>query len=302
MTIAWFEPRSFSEWLKRAFGLRPMLVALLMAGVLLSELRFDWIERIVGAYLVTTNSERPESGAIWEVGHRNLTAQRTLEKIIAERLETQREVSGAATLKQVADIILNGTDGVMLSPAHFRTLYLGLPASVSQDILSPYDLIAIISSGNWDRTFIEKKESDLVVYLLDEKNRVLRQLEISADLLYQIDQQESGRTGSLENLSRFADRIYPAQRFFSRLDALPEDVRKSILPQPESLLKIPGRINRVGISDEAVSGFIELGFEIESGARKQVVIVQGREWAVWLLRTHLENVPPPSEPLPVGAP
>ena len=81
--------------------MRPILVALLIAGVLLSELRFDWIERNVGAYLVTTNSERPESGAIWDVGHRNLTAQRTLEKIITDRLETQREVSEAATLKQV---------------------------------------------------------------------------------------------------------------------------------------------------------------------------------------------------------
>ena len=149
---------------------------------------------------------------------------------------------------------------------------------------------------------LKKKDPDLIVYLLDEKNRVLRQMEISAELLYQLDQHEAARIGSLENLSRFADRIYPAQRFFSELDALPEDVRKSILPQPESLLKIPGRIKRVGISDEAVSGFIELGFEIETGARKQVIIVQGGEWAVWLLRTHLESALTLSEPQPVGVP
>ena len=62
-----------------------------------------------------------------------------------------------------------------------------------------------------------------------------------------------------------------------------------MVPNPERLLQISGQIVRVGISDEAVSGFIEIGFEIINGARRKVIIVQGHEWSVWRLRSHLEE-------------
>jgi len=52
---------------------------------------------------------------------------------------------------------------------------------------------------------------------------------------------------------------------------------------------MPGHIVRVGISDEAVSGFIELGFEIEDGTGRKVILLKGREWAVWELRSYLEE-------------
>ena len=50
-----------------------------------------------------------------------------------------------------------------------------------------------------------------------------------------------------------------------------------------------GHIVRIGISDEAVSGFIELGFEIEEGTRRRVILLKGHEWAVWILRSYLEE-------------
>jgi hypothetical protein len=62
-----------------------------------------------------------------------------------------------------------------------------------------------------------------------------------------------------------------------------------MLPHPENLLNTPGQIMRVGISDEAVSGFIELGFEIINGSQRKVILIQGHEWAVWRLRTYLEE-------------
>ncbi|MEJ2097040.1 MAG: hypothetical protein P8Y38_07855, partial [Deltaproteobacteria bacterium] len=76
---------------------------------------------------------------------------------------------------------------------------------------------------------------------------------------------------------------------FHGLQSLPEEVRQSVLLRPENLLRIPGRITRVGISDEAISGFIELAFEIESGTQRTVVLMQGHEWAVWRLRSILEK-------------
>ena len=60
--------------------------------------------------------------------------------------------------------------------------------------------------------------------------------------------------------------------------------------QPEKLLSLPGRIGRVGIADEVVAGFIELAFEVESDTPKQILFMQGQEWAVWQLRAKLEDI------------
>lgn len=294
----WFEPRSFSEWMRRAFGLRPILLVLLVLGGVVTELRFDWIELALGAYLVKTNDGRPESGAIWEVGHRKMTAQRTLEKIFTDRMEIQREVREAATLLQIAERIGSDDGGIMLSPDHFRTLYLSIPPSFAREILPPLDLVQLIGRNEWDRTYVEKKNDGLIIYLLDRSNRVLRQLEVGAELLYQLKQRDVARSGALDIMPKFKNRIYPSDRFFSELAALEEDVRRSVVPQPENLLKADGKISRVGISDEAVAGFIEIGFEFETGGERTVILAQGHEWAVWMLRSKLEErgAPSPGSP------
>jgi hypothetical protein len=55
------------------------------------------------------------------------------------------------------------------------------------------------------------------------------------------------------------------------------------------LLKPSGQIVRIGISDEAVSGYIQLGVEYLAGTRRQVVLTAGHEWAVWRLRSSIEG-------------
>ena len=129
-----------------------------------------------------------------------------------------------------------------------------------------------------------------MIYLLDANNRVLRQLELGSMLLSQLKRGDMALAESLDELPIFENRIYPADRFFNALDAFPEDVRRSTVPHPETLLEIPGKIMRVGISDETLSGFIELGFEFHSGTERRVVLVQGHEWAVWRLRSNLEGL------------
>ena len=98
MTIVtdWAEPKTIKEWSQRVFALRPILLVLLVTSIIILEMRFDWVERILGAYLVTTNAARPESGAVWEKGHRARTAQINLEKIITDRQTSQREARNAS--------------------------------------------------------------------------------------------------------------------------------------------------------------------------------------------------------------
>jgi hypothetical protein len=284
----WSEPTNFKEWAGRIVALRPFVLILLVFIVLISEFRFDWIERTIGSYLLTTNTKRPESGIIWEMGHRTVTAQQTLNHLITDRQSYQREARGATSFTQIASNLPQG-QGVMLSPDHFKALYLDLPQSMAHEIISPFTLIRIFSSGDWVRTYIEKEDLSLKIYLLNSENRVLRELDIPSDLILHIKRMEIASQGTLDDLPSFKNRIYPADRFFKAMDLLPPEDLRSVIAEPEKFLSLSGRIIRVGISDEAVSGFIELGFEIQEGTGRKVILLRGHEWAVWILRSHLEK-------------
>jgi len=289
--IQWAEPRDFKEWGKRIFGWRPLLILILISCILILELRFDWMERILGAYLVTTNFERPETGSIWEKSHQTSTARETLEQILTDRQALQREARSAETFTQIADSVTAGK-GVMLSADHFRKLYLRMAPAIAQEIISPFELLALASDVRWHRTYFEKFGTGLMIYLLDDSNHVLRQLELDSALLSFLKRSETARSESLDQMPMFKNRIYPADRFFKALADFPEEVRRSMLAHPEALLAESGQIVRVGISDETLSGFIELGFEVLNGNQRQIVLARGHEWAVWRLRSHLEEKNP----------
>lgn len=287
----WAEPRDFKEWAARLFGWRSTLTFILIGSILILEMRFDWMERILGAYLVTTNVERPETGFIWEKSHQTRSARQTLEQIVTDRQALQREARSAETFTQIADNVTTAS-GVMLSADHFRKLYLRLAPAIAHEIISPFELLGFAADGRWHRTYFEKSGSGLAIYLLDDDNRVLRQLELNSALLSFLKRGETALAESLDQLPIFKNRIYPAERFFDTLADFPEDVRRSMVPHPEALLAAAGQIVRVGIADETLSGFIELGFEILNGTQRQIVLVRGHEWAVWRLRSRLEEKHP----------
>ena len=287
-TMDWFEPKNFGEWSKRLFSLRSVAMTLCVVCVLVSEFRFDWAEQAIGRYLAATNAYRPESGAIWEIGHKADSAQKILEKIVTDRETSQREVLGETSLSKIASSLVPD-QGAMVSSDHFRDIYLKLPPGLSQEIISPYDLLHLYNNADIDRIYFKKAGDALDIYLLDDQNLVIRKLTANPGVLSRIEKSDVVWTQPISQVDRFKDRIYPADRFFDGLDALPEDVRRSIVSRPEMLLAASGVITHVGISDEAIAGFIELGFEIETADGFSTITVYGDEWAVWHLRSRLEK-------------
>ncbi len=284
----WTEPKSILDWSRRVFALRPIMFLLLVTAAIILEMRFDWLERAVAAYLVTTNDVRPESGAVWERGHRTQTARRDLEQIIANRQTSQREARSADTFSEIAKS-LPANQGAMLSAERFRQLYLKLPRDESREIMPALELLGISGRGGWQRTYLEKNGDKLIAYLLDAQNRVLREIDLPTGVLLRPDHQNEVEAETLEDIPSFKNRIYPAQRFFEALAAVPDDIRRNIILNPELLLKPSGQMVRVGISDEAVSGYIQLGVEYLSGTGRQVILTAGHEWAVWRLRSFIEG-------------
>ena len=287
----WSEPGDLNEWVRRVFAIRPLLVCLFFLALLISELRFDWMEQTMGNFLVSTNSRRPESGTIWETGRQTREARKTLDQIVSDRQTSQQETRQAESFKEIAATILPD-QWVMISPDQFRRLYLQLNPETATEIISSFDLLELINRENWDRTYFEKDGNGLNIYLLDTENRVLRQLTIPPGLLYGMGESQVEMDQSLDNMPQFGNRIYPADLFFQTLDRLGDAVRKDAIPQPDQLLRFPGRITRVGISGQGFSGFTELGFEIESTTHRIVILMNGHERTVLRLRSNLEGREP----------
>jgi len=283
----WTEPKSYSEWIQRLISVRALMMSMFFLVLIVSELRFDWIEKTIGFYLVSTNTVRPESGAIWEIGKQTRTAQRAIDKIVSDRQSSYREAGNATSFKQIAATI-QPEEWLLVPPDLFRSLYLELPPELAREIVPPFELLALINDQDWDRTYFEKDGEGLNIYLLNQDNRVLRKLQISADLLYLMAHSEIQVGQTLDAFSVFSGRIYDSDYFFEVLKTLTPEVRQGVIRRPEQILSIPGRIIRVGISDEALSGYIQIGFEIESGTQRLLILIQGHEWAVWRLHSVLE--------------
>ena len=291
----WSEPRGFREWFRRLMSLRCLMALLIIYCLALAELRFDWVERSIGAFLVTTNSARPQSGHIWEKSRNTVLARKTLEKIVTDRQTHQRSAMDAATLVELV-ATLPDDQGAMLSAERFRGLYRNLPDRLAVDLMSPIELLRLSSGGEWVRAYLKKQNGGLNIYLLDPGNRVLREIDVLPEFLRRIEREGIVFEGALEVISSLKNRIYPADQFFSALEALPKEARIEILEQPETLLAISDPVRRVGISDEALSGFIDIGFEFQENGSHRVLLVQARDWAVWQLSLLLEGEDsPPAE-------
>jgi hypothetical protein len=288
--MQWYYPVNLKAWMRRVVSLRSVVLLMVMVSMAVTEFRFDWIERLVGNYLSTTNDGRPESGAIWDRGHQTESARQALSQYMSQVQTVQREARRATSLGQVVAGI-DANQGAMISAGHFIELYLKLPPILSHEIISPYTLLAYINSSKWRRTFLERQDQQLAVYLLDDHNQVLHRLAIGPAMLGHIQRGEVAIQSSLYHLSDFAAHIYPAAEFFSALNSLSESVRKGIIAEPEDLLRVSGRIVRVGISDRFFGETVDLGFEIEDLDAAKVILVQGRTDDVRRLIALLEGQP-----------
>ncbi len=269
-------------------SLSGVLLAAVLAAAGVAEFRLHWAEGLLGAYLASTNAERPESGMIWEQGRRTQSALSVVEHLAGDREAQQRRARNAASLGELLALLAPG-QAVMLSAEHFRELYQKLPLALAHELISPFELLRLAGEGRWSRTYLERSSDGLMIYLLEPGNHVLRQFRLSDAPLALAARRSDGMEQTLERIAAFRGRIYAAERFFAALSELGDEERRGVLPQPERLLGVAAQIVRVGVSDEALGGFVELGFEIRTPSGPRVLSLQGQDWAVWRLRARMEG-------------
>ncbi len=288
LSMKWFEPKNYRDWLQRGLSWRLGIMLITIFLLLITELQFSWIEKVLGQYLITTNADRPESGAIWELGHQTQTARKNLAEIVRGSQSSQKDARDAESFAQVLSG-LNQDNGITISAAHFRKLYDKLPVVLSQELLSPYSLLQLESQGQWVRTYFSKGEQEIHIFLLDRGNQVLKEVVVVQDLVDYIRKGEVAIKGSLHSFADFVDNIYSPDLFFKVLETLPEENRRGVLAQPEMLLNTKGRLLNVGISSEQVAGSIAIGFEYEQADERKVILVQGKKNDVEQLRLRLSH-------------
>lgn len=284
----WSEPATITEWFKRLFALRALLLALLMVVVVFTELRFDWVEQTVGAYLASTNAMRPKAGRVWKVGQEGFVARQTIDKVIASRQTSRRNADQADSFEQLKKTVLKD-QGVMIAPEHFRRLYLNLPPEKARALVSPYMLLDLMATKNWHRTYCEDTANGLHFFFIDRNNQIINDVVITMEQLKTVALPEKAKPGRLEDLYFKPDRIYTAKHFFQVLKLMEPDTVKEAVPTPERLMETPGVLKRIGISDEAVNSEVAIGYEFETSAANRVYFISGQDWAVWQLRKRLET-------------
>ena len=288
MTRQWYEPLNFSEWLKRTFSFLNIAVFMITATFLVSELRFDWFENLVGSYLASTNESRPQTGVIWEAGKHTTDAYEYINEIINKKEDTQHNVHKASSFSNLVSGILPG-EWVTLEKDHFQTLYLTLEKSLANKIIEPAQLVWLLKSSMLDRIFCEGIPGGIKIYFIDSENRVIKQIDLEKQYILEIESGEQSVAGALSGMEGFSGRIYPAEKFFDAVSKLPPDILPDLMADPAILLAQAGKIINVGIWNVTQNGYIKLGFEFEEEGANKIVFIKGREWAVWQLSLYLQG-------------
>lgn len=285
---AWSEPQDLKTWMLRGLSFRGMLLLLAVLAILISEVRFSWVELLLGRYLVVTNDHRPESGSVWEQGRQKQVATQTLEQMVSRKITAQREAREATSLSQLVEG-LSDSRGIMISAVQFRNLYSQIPEAVARTLFSPILMLRISAEKNWERVYLEQENGKVGIYLLDRGNNVLSHTNLNDQQLRSTGTDPPVISGSLDDQPEFAGRIYPADRFFMALDTLSPEIQQGVLAHPGAVLATEGVPVRVGFSDEVVADMIRIGVEMDTpqGGRR-ILLGMGQEWAVWQVRMLLE--------------
>ncbi len=287
----WYDPFSAGEWIKRSVSALNLGIILMVLVFAVSEFRFDWVEKLAGRYLLSINSERPETGGIWETGHQTVNAHKSLNKMIGQKEDARRSVRDAVTFSSLAGS-LNAGEWANLDKDQFKQLYLSMPLDIRHGIMDPTRLVWLLNGNTTARIFCEGQMGGIKVYFIDGENRVIHQLDLDTKEIQSVAARNQPLEANLDTLTGFSGRIYPASLFFDSVFKLPRDMIPDLLAAPERLLGQIGTISRVGIGNTAEDGYIQLGFEYSHLGNTQVFLVRAREWAVWQLSLILRGEQP----------
>ena len=284
----WNEPTQIKTWFRGMLSPIHGIMFIFLVITLVSEFQTNWCEYLVGEYLASTNSKRPEIGTVWETGDRTDTARSYLKTITDSRKDATRYAREASSFIQLASGILPG-QWTHITKAHFKQLYLALPEPAAVALIPPLELVWLFNGDTVDKIFCEGKAHGLDIYFLAPENRVVRQITLTRVTLSELDQDNTIFSGSLRDISDFQGTIIPSDKFFKTALTLAADTLSELIIRPETLMPDRGVFSRVGIWPADPTGYVKLGFEVQEPGENLVIFAKGRQWAVQKLIARLQE-------------
>lgn len=284
----WTEPQSVAEAVHRICSWRALILAVLLLAIGITEARFAVVEKLLGRFLVATNHERPRTGGAWQIQKQAQVARENIAGRLQKKESIQYKSQRTENLTGLVQSLAKG-QGVMLDPVQFITLYINTEISKARRIMDPMVLLMLRDQAQWKRLYCEKDNARISFYFLDSENHVIASSNVNAQRL--IEQSRSVLANQrIEQLSGQNWRIYSGPRFIQELNQQPISVQHELIPFPQKLLELGGRILRVGIARGDTDGTVEIAFEIENASGSRMVLRQNaRQWTVWRIERQLRQ-------------
>lgn len=245
---------------------------LILTGIILLTLvewRSFFVEDAVGKYLNWRNQGREAWGRSWERQKLTSQAAKKLEDETASTTRLRREAELVSNFSELLAIIPDGSD-VSISTDKFIELYRSFPQSLRLSLFNPGELADLYRGSLWVRTSIWREDSNLTAYLIDNHNRIITVVNVTAGFLEGAAAHRKILTGTLDDMPEFSGRIYEGSRFMDAFHGLSTEERSEIFIDPSLILDLPKRVTRVGwkpLEDDV--GFVVVGFEFpgDDGSR-----------------------------------
>ncbi len=260
--------------------LPPLIILCGFLLVALTEAGTHFIETAAGAYLNWRNADREAWGTLWEKDTQTREATRQLEEETTEAARLRHEAEAVGSFADLAALIPENS-GVPLSPEKTVQLFRDMPASLQPYLIDPSRLTELFWSGEWKRSAAWRRGEGSVIYLIDDRNRIITEIPLTVDILNAAAECGRIQAGGLNTLSRFAGRLFPAERFLNEFYKAPEDLRHKLVNPPELLLSLAKPLTQVGLSPaDSTSGIGRVGFESETDSGAVTVVYPADSAAV----------------------
>ena len=239
----------------------PIVIISIFAILLLIEFKTHFVESFAGSYLNWKNTNREAYGTYWERESLTREAVRQVDENTAVSNRLRRQVELVNSWTELLSIVPEGV-GVPITPAKFVELYRTIPQAFRSHLMQQHELVDLHWNSGWRRCTIWQKGQSATVYLIDERNRIIRDVSINRAFISAITKYGLKTQGRLEGNPLFSESIYPAEKFFnSFFDLLPEE-RFDFLPDSDILLSLVKPLTRVGLRQtEEIDGYGLVGFE-----------------------------------------
>jgi len=235
-----------------------LALCVFMMLVLAAELKYYFVERAIGHYLVWHNRGRERSGPTWERASSTIQAGSRLESISQQQRQDEKKLEEIDSFRDVVRVAREQQE-VGIPEKHFQRIYARLPFFLKPLLVQPDSLIYFASRDMLDMVYILASGNDVELYMQGRQKEILFKAALSEEQIQMIAQHGRQARIDLVTDARFSpQRIFPVSRFLEKIGELTYDAQQRFLQALPGLYEHAAPNTRLAISNKISNGLIEI--------------------------------------------